>query len=186
MKTIIAKAPAATPTISPGIAALEAQLALCLEEARKAMARAEAVRPEDDEYGHRADGAYGRAMRFMKMSAKLGLALGKLKGEHTSHIQIRRIETAEQQLHVEFPAPRPRLPGPASPPLDPDVETRLNQIYDDWVQARAATRGDVEEHHGDADDEDDEDNADNGNRNDGAARGEGDPPPVSQGSKARK
>jgi hypothetical protein len=78
---------------TPGVASLEAELEICREAARKALARADAIDPAYDEYGHGISAAQAAALKFLKMSAKIGLALAKLKGEHTSTIRIHKTET---------------------------------------------------------------------------------------------
>ena len=118
-----------------GVATLEAELELCQEQARKALARAEAVDPRLDEYGHAATNANADALRFLRMSAKLALALGKLKGEHTNNINVRKTETVERAPVPEHR--KPYVPLVSRPP-DPEREARVQKIYDDWVAAEAA------------------------------------------------
>ena len=87
---------------SGGHVSLETALQTCEAEVRKAIARAEAVDPASDEYGHAADNAYMRAMKFLKMTAKLGMALAKLKGasiaelENPRHYNIRWLKFLEE------------------------------------------------------------------------------------------
>lgn len=168
--------PVQTPAM--GVASLEANLQICQDEARKALARAAAVNPALDEHGLAATNANSDALRFLRMSTKLALALAKLKGEHTNNINVRKTEVAEQELHVEFPAPE-RRPSNA-PPLDPVTESRINHIYNEWLKARVAKEGDVEptfirDGNGIKDDED--------GQEDGK---KGDPPPNSTGSNSGK
>ena len=117
---------------SGGHVSLETALQTCEAEVRKAIARAEAVDPASDEYGHAADNAYMRAMKFLKMTAKLGMALAKLKGEHTSNIRIVRTEEKSalppaRPAHVKLP--------PKPVPVEIRV-ARSQQIYDDWIAKR--------------------------------------------------
>src|SRR5476649_2970894 len=93
-----------------GVASLEANLEICQEQARKALARAEAVDPRLDEYGHAATNANADALRFLRMSAKLGLALAKLKGEHTNNINVRKTETVEQAAPPQPVRRKPYVP----------------------------------------------------------------------------
>ena len=160
---------------SNGVASLEANLDICQAEIRKALARAAAVNPAVDEHGFLVSNANGDALRYLKMSAKLGLALAKLKGEHTNNINVRKIETVEQAP----PEPQ-RLRHVPRTPLQPDLEreARVNKIYYDWVAAQAARKArgedDVDEE-GFEDDEVDEKD-----------REEGDPPPNFEGSNTEK
>ncbi|MBV9045187.1 MAG: hypothetical protein JO348_11990 [Alphaproteobacteria bacterium] len=102
--------PLATPL--DGVLSLETQMQICLEQAQKALARAEAVDPELDEYGHQKDNEYGQAMRFLKMSAKLGLSLSKLNGAHTNTINVTKRDLTEPPTP---PAPPKPIFGRARP-----------------------------------------------------------------------
>ena len=172
-----------------GVATLEAELELCQEQAKKALARAEAVDPRLDEYGHAATNANADALRFLRMSAKLALALGKLKGEHTNNINVRKTETVER-------APEPVRRKPYVPlvnrPPDPEREARVQKIYDDWVAAEAARKARGE----DNEDEDEEwevegarsetQGAQDGPPSEARRAQEGDPPLISEGSNSEK
>ena len=166
-----------------GVASLEANLEICQEQARKALARAEAVDPRRDEYGLAATNANADALRFLRMSAKLGLALAKLKGEHTNNINVRKTETVERA-----PAPEPVRRRPSVPyvPLapDPEREARVQKIYDDWVAAEAArkARGENDEE----DEEDEEALVEEGGPSETQGAQEGDPPLISEGSNSEK
>jgi len=59
-----------------------------------------------------ASAAHAEALRYMRMTAKLGLALAKLKGEHTSNIRIHKTETVKPPPSVERPPGRPCAPSP--------------------------------------------------------------------------
>ena len=74
---------------------------ICQDAARKAIARGDAIDPAQDEYGHARSAAHADALRYMRMSAKLGLSLAKLKGEHT--LRIHKTETIKQPPSVERP-----------------------------------------------------------------------------------
>lgn len=90
-----------------GTATLETQMQLCLDETRKALARAEAVDPQADAYGHGSANEYAHAMRFLKMSAKLGLALSKLNGVHTINVNKREITAYPTLANTQHDKPRP-------------------------------------------------------------------------------
>ena len=156
-----------TTVPNKGVASLEANLEICQEQARKALARAEAVDPRLDEYGHAATNANADALRFLRMSAKLGLALAKLRGEHTNNINVRKTETVEQAAPPQPVRRKPYVPLVRSPP-DPEREARIQKIYDDWVAAEAARKA-----RGEDDDE-------------GDLEEEGDPPIISEGSNSEK
>lgn len=130
-----------------GVLSLEAGLARCQETVRKNLESAERI--DGAKEGDEQHVAYARALAFLKMSARLGMALAKLKGEHTSNIRIHRTEIAEQPLIVEFPPPPRKDPPPktkpAKPPepIDPQVQTRINKIYNGWLRSRAENEGDI-------------------------------------------
>jgi hypothetical protein len=162
--TLIAPAPAP----ANGVSSLEANLEICQAQIRKSLERAEAIDPRDDEYGHRLSQAHAAAMRYLKMSAKIGFALGKMKNEHTSIIHVHKTETVLSSPPAPVVVPdRRNRPALVEPPLTPAerAERRANvdKIYNDWVASRA--RGEDAGGREDEDDfEEDED------------REEGDPP----------
>ena len=90
MKNIAVHNPPPEPGPSRGFQRLEDNLELCHETIRKQLERAAAIDPAADEYGRAAAEAYEQAIRFLKMSAKLGLALGKMRGEFTNNIRIHK------------------------------------------------------------------------------------------------
>jgi len=90
MKNIVVNNPAPEPGPSKGFQRLEDNLELCHQTIRKQLERAAAIDPAEDEHGHAAAMAYDQALRFLKMSAKLGLALGKMRGEFTNNIRIHK------------------------------------------------------------------------------------------------
>ena len=161
-----------------GVATLEAELELCQEQARKALARAEAVDPRLDEYGHAATNANADALRFLRMSAKLALALGKLKGEHTNNINVRKTETVERAPVPEHR--KPYVPLVSRPP-DPEREARVQKIYDDWVAAEAARKA-----RGENDEDDEEAWEEEGALSEAQGAKEGDPPLISEGLNSEK
>ena len=143
-------------TTDSGIASLEAQMAFCRDAASKAIARGEAVDPEQDEYGHAASAAHADALRYMRMSAKLGLALSKLKGEHTNNIRIHKTETVRPLPAIDKPT------GRMIPPNSAKFEAALKKFGAEnfgWYW--------------------DDDDAENPAQ---TAPGQGDPLPLSQGS----
>ena len=171
-----------------GAATLESELELCQEQARIALARAAAVDPATDEYGQAATNANADALRFLKMSTKIGLALAKLKGEHTNNINVRRTEIVEQP-----PAPVRRTPFVplVPPPPDPEREARVQKIYDDWVAENAARKARGEDDEDEDEGFEDEDAGEEQVEEEGvsahAGTGqEGDPPLISEGSNGEK
>ena len=99
-------------TSMSGAASLEAEMEICQDAARKAIARADAISPILDEFGHARSAAHADALRYMKMSARLGLSLAMLKGEQT--LRIHKTETIKPPPSVERP------PGRLAPPPSPD------------------------------------------------------------------
>jgi hypothetical protein len=133
-----------TDTPTSGAQSLEAGLARCQDTVAKSLDLAESIDRRRDDAAQ--DDAYRRALAFLKMSAKLGMALAKLKGEHTSNIRIHRTEIAEQPLIVEFPPPPRKDPPPKTKPpepIDPQVQARINKIYNGWLRSRAENEGDI-------------------------------------------
>jgi len=125
-----------------GVTAIEASLEHCLQTAQRNLERAEACDSSADQY--HGEIAYGRAIAFMKVSAKLGLALGKLKGEHTNHVHIRRVETREEPFHVAFVEPNQPDPPPSGRPKPPaEAMAKITELYEEWIAQRAQTHGDV-------------------------------------------
>ncbi len=123
--------------IPRGVAALEAVLESAQETARKSLELAQSIGWPDDEAGR--DVAYNRAIAFMKVSAKVGMALAKLKGEHTSNVTICRTE-------VHAPAvPRRRPPAvtiEAPEEKERRLEARAQEIVDNWKAAHGMKDGD--------------------------------------------
>jgi hypothetical protein len=122
-----------------GVTAIEASLESCLQTAQRSLEFAEASANHQ-----RGDIAYNRAIAFMKVSAKLGMALAKLKGEHTSNVHIRRVETRVEPFQVQFVEPNQPTPPPSGRPQPPDAAMeKLTVLYDEWIAKRAQTHGDV-------------------------------------------
>jgi hypothetical protein len=157
-----------------GLALLESTLALCQASARDNIERAQAKSRNPHNDDDAAERAYKRAIAFLKVSAKLGEAMARVKGE--THMTVRRIQTQEQQLRVEFPEPeRPnfRTPPPRSePPIDAATQARVNEIYEAWLANRAQTHGDVAAREPAA--------------NEDKAEGQGVPPSIFSGSNSGK
>ncbi|HEY5346908.1 MAG TPA: hypothetical protein VIJ72_01855 [Rhizomicrobium sp.] len=63
------------------LAIISGALAQCVSEANPRT---------DDEYGHRRSGELAHAVSLLKASARLGLALAKLKGEFRHNIRVAR------------------------------------------------------------------------------------------------
>jgi hypothetical protein len=158
--------PAPPPAASPRS---RANLEICQAQIRKALARAEAIDPIVDEYGHNLSQAHAAAMRYLKMSAKLGMALAKMKGEHTSIIHVHKTETVlpppPEPVFVPERRNRPALAEPVLTPAE-RAERRANvdKIYNDWLATRDAPGGENDFGSDDDDFEEEED------------REEGDPP----------
>ncbi|HEY4969900.1 MAG TPA: hypothetical protein VII35_08345 [Steroidobacteraceae bacterium] len=167
--TLLTRAPAS------GVSSLEANLEICQAEIRKALARAEAIDPVVDEYGHGLVQAHSAAMRYLKMSAKLGMALAKMKGEHTSIIHVHKTETVlsspPEPVLVPDRRNRPALVRPVLTPAEQKAkEARIDKIYNDWLATRAAEG--AQNHGVDEGDDGEEDDDFEGDED----REEGDPP----------
>jgi hypothetical protein len=125
-----------------GVTAIEALLENGLQTARRNLEVAEVCDGCDDQ--RHGDIAYKRAIAFMKVSAKLGMALAKLKGEHTSNVHIRRVETRVEPFQVQFVEPnRPPPPPSGRPKPSDEAMAKLSVLYDEWIAQRAQTHGDV-------------------------------------------
>jgi hypothetical protein len=155
-----------------GVSLIEANLEICQTQIRKALARAEDIERVVDEYGQTSSQAHAAAMRYLKMSAKLGMALAKMKGEHTSIIHVHKTATV-----LPPPPPEPALvperrhrPALVRPILTPaeqkEKEARIDKIYNDWLAARDAPGGendsgaDVEEDDDEFEEEEDREEGD--------------------------
>ena len=124
-----------TPHNPPSaIAALEEQIAFCLEQARANVARAAAVDPNHDEYGHARERANTAALRYLKMSARLGEALGKMTTSRTTNIIVTRREEVPVIVRPRHVIQRV--------PSTPEHEARVTRIYEEWQRSQA---GRVEE-----------------------------------------
>ncbi|MEJ0025657.1 MAG: hypothetical protein WDN01_06470 [Rhizomicrobium sp.] len=172
--------------IPRGVAALEAVLESAQETARKSLELAQSIDRREDDCGQ--DLAYNRAIAFMKVSARVGMALAKLKGEHTSNVTICRTE-----LHAPPPRIASRRPRAATleTPVDNEHAARAQLIADTWMTAHGMKDGDDwPVLYPDSEDDEDYDVDDDGVAEttigrDGAA-GEGDPSRNFRGSNTGK
>jgi hypothetical protein len=123
------------------ITALEEQIAFCLEQARANVAYAATIDPVLDQYGHARENAHTSALRYLRMSARLGEALGKMSTTRTTNINVTRRE--EVPVIV-----RPRHVI-QQVPVTPAHEARVTRIYEEWQ--RSQTSG-VEAIEGEGDD----------------------------------
>jgi hypothetical protein len=98
MKNIVVHNPPSEPGPSKGFQRLEDNLELCHDTVRQQLERAAQIDPVKDQHGHAAAEAYEWALQFLKMSAKLGLALGKMRGEFTNNIRIHKPDDV-RELH---------------------------------------------------------------------------------------
>ncbi len=78
------------PPRSSGVSALEAMLQSCCETVQRSLDLAHGIDRAKDDHGQ--DVAYKRALAFMKASAKVGLALGKVQSQHSTNIRVHRSE----------------------------------------------------------------------------------------------
>ena len=113
-----------------GVAALEAVLESAQETARKSLELAQSIGWPDDEAGR--DIAYSRAIAFMKVSAKVGMALAKLKGEHTSNVTICRTEV-HAPSQVELRRPQAMAAEPVTARFDPQTAPRTTELARKWM-----------------------------------------------------
>ncbi len=128
-----------TNPIPKGVAALEAVLESAQETARKSLDLAQSIDRRQDDCAQ--DIAYTRAIAFMKVSAKVGMALAKLKGEHTSNVTICRTEVHAPPPRIEAPR-RPR-PAPVETPEETRrLEARAQEIVDNWKKEHGMKDGD--------------------------------------------
>lgn len=72
-------------------AAITRQLALVATALEDCFAKAQAV-TGDNEYGHKRGAEFHSAVTLLKASAKLGLALARIKGEFNQNIRVERGE----------------------------------------------------------------------------------------------
>ncbi|MEI9992838.1 MAG: hypothetical protein WDM86_22760 [Rhizomicrobium sp.] len=121
-----------------GVAALEAVLESAQETARKSLELAQSISRKEDDAGQ--DLAYNRAIAFMKVSAKVGMALAKLKGEHTSNVTICRTEVHAPPARIG--PPRPRAVTPQRPVESLQRADRTQQIVETWMKAHGMKDGD--------------------------------------------
>ena len=98
MKNILIQNPEIEPvtTVSEGMQRL---LRHCCDTVRAQLSLAASLDPITDESLSML--AYDRALKFLKMSAKIGLALGKIKGEFTNNIRISKPDDV-RELHKRF------------------------------------------------------------------------------------
>jgi len=125
--------------IPRGVAALESVLEAAQETARKSLELAQSIGSPDSEAGQ--DIAYNRAIAFMKVSAKVGMALAKLKGEHTSNVTICRTEVHAPSPPVA-PRRRPRAAAIETPEQARRLEARAQEIVENWMKAHGMKEGD--------------------------------------------
>ncbi|MEJ0042429.1 MAG: hypothetical protein WDM81_09515 [Rhizomicrobium sp.] len=124
--------------IPRGVAALEAVLESAQETARRSLELAQSIDRREDDCGQ--DLAYNRAIAFMKVSAKVGMALAKLKGEHTSNVTICRTELHAPPARIALR--RPRAATLETPVDNLDHAARAQLIADTWMTAHGMKDGD--------------------------------------------
>ncbi len=81
-------APTAAPPPSRAMTSLEASLEHCCDTVRQSLELAHSIDPRDDASAQ--DKAFARALEFMKVSARAGLALAKVKSEFTANFNVTR------------------------------------------------------------------------------------------------
>jgi hypothetical protein len=81
-------APIAAPPPSRAVTSLEASLEHCCDTVRQSLELAHGIDPHEDAPGQ--DKAFARALEFMKVSARAGLALAKVKSEFTANFNVTR------------------------------------------------------------------------------------------------
>ena len=88
-----------SPLPSPcGLPILEAELAETLQAIKEAFEVTRSVDSRRDEFGHRRSSAVADAVTLLRVSAEVGLAIAKIKGEYNQNINV---------LHGEiWPPPR--------------------------------------------------------------------------------
>jgi len=75
----------AVPLLEETLAEVRAAVAACF-------AAAGAIAVESDEYGHHRAREYENAVALLKMSAELGIAIARIKGEFNQNINVVRSE----------------------------------------------------------------------------------------------
>jgi len=104
------------------------------------VAHAAAIDPVLDEYGHARDRANTAALRYLRLSAKLGEALGKMNTSRTTNIVTRREEVPV------IVRPKHVIQHVAS---TPEREARITRICEEWQRSQARGVEDAIEGEGD-------------------------------------
>ncbi len=123
MPAMTHETPQNPPKPVPGAAALANALDASLETARARIADAAAIDPALDEHGLAKKDADEIAIRYLKATAKLGLALGKVSGNQTVNIVVTRREEAP---------PPPPVVQHVKP--TPEMEERSRLIFEAYMK----------------------------------------------------
>jgi hypothetical protein len=90
-----------------GLPTLEAELAETLDGIKECFAVTKKVNFDRDEYGHRRAREIENAVTLLRVSAEIGIAIAKIKGEYNHNINV---------LHGEiWPPPRRAVAKPQTP-----------------------------------------------------------------------
>lgn len=90
-----------------GLPILEAELAETLQAIKDSFEDARALDRRVDEFGHRRSSVVNDAVKLLTVSAEIGLAIAKIKGEYNHNINV---------LHGEiWPPPRRAVAKPQTP-----------------------------------------------------------------------
>jgi len=91
-----------------GLPILEAELAETLQAIKDSFEDARTLDRRVDEFGHRRSSVVNDAVKLLTVSAEIGLAIAKIKGEYNHNINV---------LHGEIPRPpRTVTTTPLPPP----------------------------------------------------------------------
>lgn len=116
------------PASPAAVGILEAELKETLKAITECFARAKSCDQQNDEFGHRRTNVMSDAVSLLKVSAELGLAVAKIKGEYNHNINV---------LHGEiWPPPRNRVSKPET--FEEGRPTR-----EDTAAAVARTKADI-------------------------------------------
>src|ERR1700761_3919412 len=120
---------------------LENQLSVLSTFAAESLAAATALDAADVDQAYRRDSEIAHALSIARATAQLGTALGKLRGEFTHRMIIRREEGPPPPAELPPPdaAPRPP-PYEGEPPLFTDAEWDSGTLTNEELWARSEAR----------------------------------------------
>jgi hypothetical protein len=119
---------------------LEGQLSALSEFVGHSLTAAIALDPQDIDQAARREGEIGQAARVARISAQLGMAISKLRGEFTHRMVFRKEEPVQvAELPPPDAAPVPP-PYEGEPPLFTDEEWKSNTLTNEELWRRYEIR----------------------------------------------